>query len=82
MAAAGIIANGGIIEVGANAIVKEACAAELGGRDSTDGGLMDEGGVMSAMYSGLRPQVALVLEVGVATGKAEGLVAWKMIREM
>src|SRR6266850_7290771 len=50
--AAGVVADGGITEVGANAIVKEAHAAELGGRDSTDGRLMDEGGVMSATYSG------------------------------
>jgi len=50
--AAGVVADGGITEVGANAIVEEACAAELGGRDSMDGGLMDEGGAMSAAYSG------------------------------
>src|SRR6266850_264893 len=50
--------------------------------DSTDSRSVDEGGVMSAMYSGFRPQVALALEVGMAMGKAEGLVAWKMMRGM
>jgi len=61
---------------------EELTTSMCGRGDSTDGGSVDEGGAMSATYSGLRPQVALVLEVGVATGKAEGLVAWKMIREM
>jgi len=50
--AAGIVTDGGITEVGANTIVEEACAAELGGGDSMDSGLMDEGGAMSAVYSG------------------------------
>jgi len=50
------------------------------GGDSTDGGLVDKGGAMLATYSGLRPQVALVLEVGMAMGKAEGLVVRKMMR--
>jgi len=50
--AAGVVADGGITEVGANTIVEEARAAELGGRDSTDGRLMDKGGAMSAAYSG------------------------------
>jgi len=50
--AAGVVTDGGITEVGANAIVEEAHAAELGGGDSTDGRLMDKGGAMSAAYSG------------------------------
>jgi len=61
--AAGVVTDGGITEVGANAIVEEACAAELGGGDSMDGGLMDEGGAMSAVYSGC---------TGVRSGRGNG----------
>jgi len=75
MAAAGIIANGGIIEVGANAIVKEACAAELGGRDSTDGRLMDKGGAMSATYSGCTG-----IRSGCGNGESRGVGGVSMIR--
>src|SRR6267142_6986275 len=73
--AAGVVADGGITEVGANAIVEEACAAELGGGDSTDGGLMDEGGAMSATYSGCTG-----VRSGHGNGESGGVGGMSMMR--